>query len=73
MHGTVDRAQRKWHSYVITEEDYVSLLQAAGLLVEVFGEMDYFAGSVNASTRRAAHSLGAHAIVMRGRKPETTL
>jgi ubiquinone/menaquinone biosynthesis C-methylase UbiE len=57
----------------ITEEDYVSLLQAAGLLVEVFGEMDYFAGSVNASTRRAAHSLGAHAIVMRGRKPETTL
>jgi hypothetical protein len=32
--------------------------------------MDYFAGSVNASTRRAAHGLGAHAIVMRGCKPE---
>lgn len=56
----------------ITEEDYISLLRAAGLSVEVFGEMDYFAGSVNASTRRAAHGLGAHAIVMRGRKPETT-
>jgi arsenite methyltransferase len=54
----------------ITEEDYLSLLRAAGLSVEVFGEMDYFAGSVNASTRRAAHGLGAHAIVMRGCKPE---
>jgi SAM-dependent methyltransferase len=56
----------------ITEEDYISLLRAAGLSVEVFGEMDYFAGSVNASTRRAAHGLGAHAIVIRGCKPETT-
>jgi arsenite methyltransferase len=54
----------------ITEDDYVSLLRAAGLSVEVFGDMDYFAGSANASTRRAAHSLGAHAIVMRGYKPE---
>jgi len=55
----------------ITEDDYVSLLRAEGLSVEVFHDMDYFAGSVNASTRRAAHSLGAHAIVMRGCKPET--
>jgi ubiquinone/menaquinone biosynthesis C-methylase UbiE len=55
----------------ITEDDYLSLLRAAGLSVEVIGEMDYFAGSVNASTRRAAHGLGAHAIVMRGCKPET--
>jgi SAM-dependent methyltransferase len=54
----------------ITEDDYVSLLRATGLSIEVFGEMDYFAGSVNASTRRAAHGLGAHAIVMRGCKPE---
>ena len=54
----------------ITEEDYVSLLGVAGLSVEVFHDMDYFAGSVSASTRRAAHALGAHAIVMRGRKPE---
>ena len=54
----------------ITEDDYVSLLRAAGLSAEVFHDMDYFAGSVNASTRRAARSLGAHAIVMRGCKPE---
>ena len=54
----------------ITEDDYVSHLRAAGLLVEVFHDMDYFAGSVNASTRHAAHALGAHAIVMRGCKPE---
>jgi SAM-dependent methyltransferase len=53
----------------ITEDDYVSLLRAAGLSVEVLGDMDYFAGSVNASTRRAAHGLGAHALVMRGCKP----
>ena len=26
MHGTVDRLQRKWDSYVITEEDYVDFL-----------------------------------------------
>jgi arsenite methyltransferase len=54
----------------ITEDDYVSLLRAAGLSVEVFHDLDYFAGSVNTSTRRAAHALGAHAIVMRGFKPE---
>jgi SAM-dependent methyltransferase len=54
----------------IIEDDYLSLLRAAGLQVTVFREMDYFAGSINASTRRAAHGLGAHAIVMRGCKPE---
>jgi arsenite methyltransferase len=54
----------------ITEDDYVSLLGSAGLSAEVFRDMDYFAGSVNASTRRAAHSLGAHAIVMRGCKSQ---
>lgn len=26
MHGTIDRLQRKWDSYVITEEDYVDFL-----------------------------------------------
>jgi SAM-dependent methyltransferase len=55
----------------ITEDDYVSLLRAAGVSVEVLGGMDYFAGSVSASTRRTARGLGAHAIVMRGHKPET--
>lgn len=56
----------------IVEDDYVGLLRAAGLDVEVFGDLDYFAGSVSASTRRAAHGLGAHAIVMRGFKPRTS-
>jgi ubiquinone/menaquinone biosynthesis C-methylase UbiE len=54
----------------IVEDDYVSLLRAAGLAVEVFRDLDYFAGSVSASTRRAAHGLGAHTVVMRGGKPE---
>jgi SAM-dependent methyltransferase len=54
----------------IVEEEYLSLLRAARLDVEVIGEMDYFAGSVSASTRRAAHGLGAHAIIIRGRKPD---
>ncbi len=52
----------------IVEEDYVSMLRACGLDVEVIRAMDYFAGSVSASTRCAAHGLGAHAIVMRGGK-----
>jgi hypothetical protein len=26
MHGTVDRLLRKWHSYVVTEEDYVDFI-----------------------------------------------
>jgi SAM-dependent methyltransferase len=50
----------------IVEDDYVSLLRAAGLSVELLGTQDYFAGSVSGSTRRAAQSLGAHAVVMRG-------
>jgi hypothetical protein len=54
----------------IIEDDYVTLLRAAGLEVEVLSELDYFAGSANASTRRAAQALGAHAIVMRGCKRE---
>jgi SAM-dependent methyltransferase len=54
----------------ITENDYLSLLRDAGLSVEVLSDLDYFAGSVNAGTRRAAHGLGAHAVVMRGCKPE---
>jgi arsenite methyltransferase len=54
----------------IVVDDYVSLLGAAGLQVTVLRDMDYFAGSVNAITRRTAHGLGAHAIVMRGCKPE---
>jgi len=53
----------------IVEDDYLSLLRAVGLEVEVIHELDYFAGSVSAGTRRAAQGLGAHAIVIRGNKP----
>ena len=50
----------------VVEDDYVAQLGAAGLAVDVIRHMDYFAGSASESTRRAAHGLGAHAVVMRG-------
>ena len=50
----------------IVEDDYLAQLRAAGLTVEVIHQKDYFAGSISESTRRAAHGLGAHAIVMCG-------
>ena len=52
----------------VVEDDYVAKLRAAGLEVEVLSRFDYFAGSVSADTRRVAHGLGAHTIVMRGTK-----
>ena len=51
----------------IVEDDYVSQLRTAGLEVDIVRQMDYFAGSVSANTRRAAQALGAHAVVMHGR------
>jgi arsenite methyltransferase len=63
---------RLWAECVVgavVETDYLSMLRSAGLDVDIIGQMDYFAGSVSASTRRAAHGLGAHAVVMRGSKP----
>lgn len=50
----------------VIEDDYLRMLRAAGLDVEVIGRLDYFAGSVSESTRRVAHGLGAHTIVLRG-------
>ena len=50
----------------VVEDDYVALLKTAGLDVEFIGRQDYFSGSANADTRRAAQSLGAHAITLRG-------
>jgi SAM-dependent methyltransferase len=50
----------------IVEDDYISQLREADLPVDVIRQMDYFAGSISESTRRAARGLGAHAIVMRG-------
>lgn len=64
---------RLWAECVVgavVEDDYLALLRAAGLNVEVLRTLDYFAGSVSGATRRAAHGLGAHAIVMRGGKPQ---
>ena len=52
----------------VIEDDYLSMLRAAGLEMEKLHELDYFAGSVSESTRRVAGKLGAHAIVMRGTK-----
>jgi SAM-dependent methyltransferase len=53
----------------VLEEDYLGMLRAAGLEVEIIGRLDYFAGSASADTRRAAHGFGAHTILIRGRKP----
>jgi SAM-dependent methyltransferase len=50
----------------VVEEDYLTLLGEAGLNVEIISRQDYFSGSVSADTRRAAKSLGAHAITLRG-------
>jgi len=52
----------------VVEDDYVAMLRAAALNVEVMSRLDYFAGSVSPDTRRVAHGLGAHTVVMRGRK-----
>lgn len=52
----------------VLESDYLRLLGEAGLPVEVIHRLDYFAGSSSASTRRVAHGLGAHTVVLRGRK-----
>jgi arsenite methyltransferase len=53
-----------------TEIDYLETFRAAGLQdVERLTELDYFAASRSESTRRTAGGFGAHAIVMRARKP----
>lgn len=54
----------------ITEESYIAAFEAAGLgSVEVLSRSDYFAASANPETRKVAGLFGAHAIVLRGRKP----
>jgi arsenite methyltransferase len=50
--------------------DYLDTFRAAGFeAVERLHELDYFAASSSASTRRTAAGFGAHAIVLRARKP----
>ena len=52
----------------VLEEEYLGMLRAAGLSVEIIGRLDYFAGSTSADTRRAAQGFGAHTVVMSGAK-----
>jgi arsenite methyltransferase len=53
-----------------TEADYLATFRGAGLEdVERLSELDYFAASSSESTRRTAGGFGAHAIVIRARKP----
>jgi len=52
----------------VVEDDYLAQLRAAGLNAEVIGRLDYFAGSISPDTRRVAHGLGAHTVVLRGVK-----
>jgi SAM-dependent methyltransferase len=52
----------------VLEDDYLGMLRAAGLSIELLSRLDYFSGSASADTRRAARGLGAHTVVMRGEK-----
>lgn len=52
----------------VIEPDYVRMLGEAGIAVEVIHRLDYFAGSANAGTRRVAHGLGAHTVILRGHR-----
>jgi hypothetical protein len=48
----------------------IAWLEGAGMCqVEVLGRNDYFRASGNPETRRIARSFGAHAMVLRARKP----
>lgn len=51
------------------EDDYLRLVRSAGFEnVLAVDRLDYFARSANESTRNAAQGLGAHTIVLSGRK-----
>jgi SAM-dependent methyltransferase/TusA-related sulfurtransferase len=52
-----------------TEGDFISLLEDAGLVVEVLSHLDYFAASSSAETRKVAACFGAQTAVLRARKP----
>jgi SAM-dependent methyltransferase len=56
----------------VREEDYVAALHTVGFEVTIIHRQDYFAGSINADTRRAAQTLGAHAITLRGVRAATS-
>jgi SAM-dependent methyltransferase len=53
----------------VPEGEYVDLARAAGFEdIAIIDRLDYFARSANESTRKAAQGLGAHTIVLSGRK-----
>lgn len=53
----------------VPEDDYLDLARSAGFDdVAVIDRLDYFARSSNESTRKVAKGLGAHTIVLTGRK-----
>jgi len=53
----------------VPESEYVDLSRSVGFDdVAVIDRLDYFAKSANESTRKAAQGLGAHTIVITGRK-----
>lgn len=54
----------------VTVESYLAGFESAGLTgIEVLTRSDYFSASSSAETRRVAAGFGAHAIVLRGRRP----
>ncbi len=53
----------------VPEGEYVDLARSAGFEgVAIIDRLDYFARSANESTRKAAKGLGAHTVVLSGRK-----
>lgn len=61
-----------WASCVVgamVDEEYLKIIKKAGFSsVEVVSELDYFALSDSDSTKRVAHSLGAHSVVIKAQK-----
>lgn len=52
-----------------TEDVYLEMVRSAGFeAVTVIDRLDYFAKSANEGTRKAAQGLGAHTVVLTGRK-----
>jgi arsenite methyltransferase len=53
-----------------SESEYLHLFDAAGFVsVEILSRHDYFAASSSVETRKVAGSFGAHAFVLKARKP----
>lgn len=53
-----------------SETEYLNLFRRAGFQnVEILSRQDYFAASASVETRKVAQSFGAHAFVLRARRP----